>query len=62
MSNDYLDEVIEKEANEFAFDDDKVCTPMERVLMYQAFIAGAKFILKVTSLGKKPKEKKDTFQ
>jgi hypothetical protein len=50
--SDYLETLLEDKANEFAYNDDKVMTPMERVLSYQAFLAGCKFILEVTSATK----------
>lgn len=56
MSNSYLETLLEDKATEFAYDEDKVMTAMERVLTYQAFLAGAKYILSNTSVSKPTKK------
>lgn len=57
MSN-YLETLLEDKATEFAYDENKVMTFSERIIAYQAYLAGAKLILASTSATKPVK--KDT--
>lgn len=56
MSNNYLETLLEEKATEFAYDDDKVMTFSERIIAYQAYLAGAKLILATTSATKPVKK------
>ncbi len=55
--DDQLKKIIEDEAEKHAYDQEKPLSTWERIFSYQAFIAGAEFIVKKSSFEKPVKKK-----